>query len=281
MATRRPATVLREAFAPGDPVSLDEAAAVLHGDRGRASKALTYLAESGYFEKVRQRLWVRVGTSPNPYRLGARVASPYAFAYGTALALHPRRFETFEYDGALYRRALPWPEGALVKVSVGPEFVWTTTPERTLVDCVRVPANAGGIAELLRAISALRGSMAKSYCAGSTTTARRTSLPGLASCWSRASSPIATQSCSKSSSGAARRLASTSSRERAAEGFSSAGNSSFPGIFSSPQARRRAMSQVLLSLDGFSKKTRKTPPANIRLAERRLADWRRRARPRS
>ncbi len=169
MATRRPATVLREAFAPGDPVSLDEAAAVLHGDRGRASKALTYLAESGYFEKVRQRLWVRVGTSPNPYRLGARVASPYAFAYGTALALHgaaasprsevlvssPRRFETFEYGGALYRRALPWPEGALVKVSVGPEFVWTTTPERTLVDCVRVPANAGGIAELLRAISAL------------------------------------------------------------------------------------------------------------------------------
>ena len=161
--------MLREAFAHGDPVSLDEAAAVLYGDRGRASKALTYLAESHYFEKVRQRLWVRAGASPNPYRLGARVASPYAFAYGTALALHgaevsprsemlvssPRRFERFEYDGALYRRALPWPEGALVKVSIGPEFVWTTTPERTLVDCVRVPANAGGIAELLRAVNAL------------------------------------------------------------------------------------------------------------------------------
>ena len=39
--------------------------------------------------------------------------------------------------------------------------------------------------------------------------------------------------------------------------------------------------QVLLSLDGFSKKTRKTPPEKIRLAERRLADWRRRARRRS
>ncbi len=39
---------------------------------------------------------------------------------------------------------------------------------------------------------------------------------------------------------------------------------------------RRA--QVLLSLEGFSKKTRKTPPEKIRLAERRLADWRRRAR---
>lgn len=37
--------------------------------------------------------------------------------------------------------------------------------------------------------------------------------------------------------------------------------------------------QVLLSLDGFSKKTQKTPPEKVRLAERRLADWRRRARP--
>jgi phage-related protein len=39
-------------------------------------------------------------------------------------------------------------------------------------------------------------------------------------------------------------------------------------------------SQILLSLEGFSKKTRRTPPEKIRLAERRLADWRRRARPR-
>ncbi|MGH3031715.1 MAG: type II toxin-antitoxin system RelE/ParE family toxin [Gaiellaceae bacterium] len=39
--------------------------------------------------------------------------------------------------------------------------------------------------------------------------------------------------------------------------------------------------QVLLSLEGFSKKTRKTPLEKIRLAERRLADWRRRAHPRS
>lgn len=169
MATRRPATLLREAFAPGDPVSLDEAAARLHGNRRAASKALTYLAEKGYFEKVRQRLWVRTGIGPNPYRLGARVTSPYAFAYGSALALHGasaaqrsevlvaslHRFEAFEYDGLLYRRALPWPEDALVKVSVGPEFVWTTTAERTLVDCVRVPANAGGMAELLRGVSAL------------------------------------------------------------------------------------------------------------------------------
>lgn len=161
--------MLREAFLPGDPLSLDEAAARLDGNRQTASRALTYLAEKGYFELVRQRLWVRAGAAPDPYRLGARVTSPYAFAYGTALALHggstaersemliasPHRFETFEYDSLLYRRALPWPEDALVKVSVGPEFVWSTTIERTLVDCVRVPDNASGMAELLRGLTAL------------------------------------------------------------------------------------------------------------------------------
>lgn len=34
--------------------------------------------------------------------------------------------------------------------------------------------------------------------------------------------------------------------------------------------------QVLLSLEGFHKKTQQTPRAAIRLAEQRLADWRRR-----
>jgi len=32
--------------------------------------------------------------------------------------------------------------------------------------------------------------------------------------------------------------------------------------------------QVLLALEGFTKKSQKTPPATIKLAERRLADWR-------
>lgn len=35
-------------------------------------------------------------------------------------------------------------------------------------------------------------------------------------------------------------------------------------------------SQILLALEGFAKTTQKTPPAKIALAERRLADWRRR-----
>lgn len=36
--------------------------------------------------------------------------------------------------------------------------------------------------------------------------------------------------------------------------------------------------QVLLALEGISKKTQRTPPEVIRLAELRLSDWRRRAR---
>lgn len=44
-------------------------------------------------------------------------------------------------------------------------------------------------------------------------------------------------------------------------------------ILFAPEGRR---SRVLLALEAFSKKTQKTPPEKIRLAERRLADWRRR-----
>jgi phage-related protein len=39
--------------------------------------------------------------------------------------------------------------------------------------------------------------------------------------------------------------------------------------------------QILLALEGFSKKMQKTPPEKIQLAERRLADWRRRGEIRS
>jgi phage-related protein len=35
--------------------------------------------------------------------------------------------------------------------------------------------------------------------------------------------------------------------------------------------------QVLLSLEAFPKKTRKTPPAKLDLAQRRLSEWRRRS----
>jgi phage-related protein len=41
-------------------------------------------------------------------------------------------------------------------------------------------------------------------------------------------------------------------------------------------AREGGHGQILLALEGFNKKTRKTPPPVIELANRRLADWRRR-----
>ena len=48
---------------------------------------------------------------------------------------------------------------------------------------------------------------------------------------------------------------------------------SFRVLFA-PQGRGR----ILLALEAFSKKTQRTPPEAIRLAEQRLADWRTRAR---
>jgi phage-related protein len=43
-------------------------------------------------------------------------------------------------------------------------------------------------------------------------------------------------------------------------------------------AHEGARSQILLSLVAFNKKTQRTPPRQIELAERRLRDWRMRAR---
>lgn len=169
MITKAPATALREALRPGDPISLKEAAKLLSTDAATISAALTHLAGRGDVIKVRKALWVRAGASADPHRLGARVIAPYAFSYGTALALHgaattersevlitsPRRFDSFEHEGIRYRRTQPWTEEGRKKVSVGPEFVWVTTPEKTLVECARIPSNAGGFAELLRAAAAL------------------------------------------------------------------------------------------------------------------------------
>ena len=57
----------------------------------------------------------------------------------------------------------------------------------------------------------------------------------------------------------------------------SIGGQAFRVLFAS-EGRR---GHILLALEGFEKKTQRTPPRTITLAERRLADWRSRARPRS
>ena len=169
MTTKNPATLLREALIPGDPISLDEAVRVAGASRDATILALNHLVGRGDLLRVRKRLWVRAGAAVDPYRLAARTSEPYAFIYGSALALNgagsaersevlvssPHRFTAFEFAGIRYRWVRPWVPQGLVRVSVGPEFVWASRPERTLVDCVRVPANAGGIEELSRAIDML------------------------------------------------------------------------------------------------------------------------------
>lgn len=169
MATNTPASTVREDLIPGDPVSLDGAIQLTGQQRSAVVLALNHLTSRGDLDSVRQRLWVRSGAPPDPYRLAARIVQPYAFVYGSALALNgagatersevlvssPHRFAAFDFGGISYRWARPWiPEG-LHRVSVGVEFVQTTNSERTLVDCVRIPANAGGIEELARAIDML------------------------------------------------------------------------------------------------------------------------------
>jgi predicted transcriptional regulator of viral defense system len=171
MPTKRPTATIRDALLPGDPVSLDEAVELTHASRQATVLALNHMVGRGDLVLVRRRLWVRSGAPPDSYRLGARIAQPYAFVYGSALALHgagsaersevlvssPHRFSAFEFAGMRYRWARPWVDEGIGRVSVGAEFVRTTSPARTLVDCVRVPANAGGIEELARAIDMLPG----------------------------------------------------------------------------------------------------------------------------
>ncbi len=41
-------------------------------------------------------------------------------------------------------------------------------------------------------------------------------------------------------------------------------------------AEEGSRGQVLLALEGFNKKTQRTPPTIVKLAKTRLADWRRR-----
>jgi len=88
MTTKSPAATIRDALLPGDPISLDEAVELTHASRQATVLALNHLTSRGDLALVRQRLWVRSGAAPDPYRLGARIAQPYAFVYGSALALN-------------------------------------------------------------------------------------------------------------------------------------------------------------------------------------------------
>ncbi|MBA2311441.1 MAG: hypothetical protein H0V97_01415 [Actinobacteria bacterium] len=94
---------------------------------------------------------------------------PTHFSYGTALALHgaattersevlitsPRRFDTFEHEGIRYCRTPAMDRGGQEEGSRGAGVRLGYDPEKTLVECARIPSNARGLAELLRAAAAL------------------------------------------------------------------------------------------------------------------------------
>jgi hypothetical protein len=183
MSARRYERRLRETFSPGAAVTLYDAQIVL-GDRWRAAeRALDQLVLQGELVRLAPRLWVRLGADPDPYKVGARITFPYAFACATALALHgrgeppdaeiviasPEQFATFAHAGVVYRHAGFWvPDDVIqirartspklaawfassaaglarshVAVSGQREHVWVTDLPRTLRDCLAEPASAG------------------------------------------------------------------------------------------------------------------------------------------
>jgi len=82
-------------------------------------------------------------------------AGEISLAFGPKTPKSAEDFDSFEFEGVAYRPTQPWFEDGIVRIAAGAEFVWATGPERTLVECARLPANAGGAAELLRAVPAL------------------------------------------------------------------------------------------------------------------------------
>lgn len=82
MTSKRPATILRDALSPGDPLSLDEATQLVGGDRRVASRALEYLVDRGDFRMVRKRLAVKAGAAR------ALIASQASSSRGRCIAGH-------------------------------------------------------------------------------------------------------------------------------------------------------------------------------------------------
>jgi phage-related protein len=114
------------------------------------------------------------------------------------------------------------------------------------------------------------GAVARSGGVGVTTRPRRAGARSRSSSWgcptsTAPRSPTRCARCEKGErGGGARHL-----RQRIWEVLVDQGELTYRVLFASVGERGR----ILLSLEGFAKKTRKTPPATIDLAETRLKDW--------
>ncbi len=183
------ASRLLTTFSEGAVISLYEAQVALGKHHGLAGKALAILTADGELDRVAPGLWVRPGVSPNPYRVGARIIFPYAFACETALALlvgssdrpsevliaSQEPFRRQFYDGVGYRysgplavdatvRVLPapwlWPpEVAAPSLTVDGEGGWETVIvtdfARTLIDCARTQTRARNVERIAGSMTTL------------------------------------------------------------------------------------------------------------------------------
>lgn len=124
---------LIERLQPGWVITVYEAQMVLQSNAGFAEAVLHALARQALLEHPTEHVWVRPGASADPYRIGARITAPYAFAGETALTLHlgaarhltrilvasPSAFDDFRYAGVEYRHVDGWNEMPVQRVQTG------------------------------------------------------------------------------------------------------------------------------------------------------------------
>lgn len=123
---------LIERLQPGSVITVYEAQLMLQATAEIAEATLAALARQALLDHPTRHVWVRPGARPDPYRLGARVTAPYAFAGETALALHlrttrrlsqilvasPAGFADFTYDGVEYRHVEGWNETPVARIQI-------------------------------------------------------------------------------------------------------------------------------------------------------------------
>jgi hypothetical protein len=121
---------LIERLQPGWVITVYEAQLALQATAEIAEAALLALARRARLDHPTKHVWVRPGAHADPYRVGARITAPYAFAGETALTLHlrtarqlnrilvasPSSFADFTYGGVEYGHVDGWNETVVVRI---------------------------------------------------------------------------------------------------------------------------------------------------------------------
>lgn len=178
---------LIERLQPGCVITVYEAQLLLQATAEVAEAALLTLARRAQLDHPTKHVWVRPGGHADPYRVGARITVPSAFAGETALSLHlrttrqlnrilvasPSSFADFTYNGVEYRHVDGWNETLVVRIQtedpgpavenldIGkqpPEMVLAASLEQCVLDYVLAigrgaePAPAGNPEDFATAI---------------------------------------------------------------------------------------------------------------------------------